>query len=125
MSIPPVNVGIGWLVGCLTARQHKKANLCQLWGEENRLRRLRMAREIQCIIPYVTRYKCNTVHSKTLQLHKLNNRLYNRMTYLLIMTLSPSPIPSQVLNTLFDIISLGVDAVSCHDTAGRETSSGG
>ena len=30
---------------------------------------------------YVT--QCNTVHNKTLQLQKCNNRLYNRMTYLL------------------------------------------
>jgi len=38
------------------------------------------------------------------------------MTYLLIIiALASSPIPSQVPHTLFDIISLGVDAVSCHD----------
>jgi len=33
------------------------------------------------------------------------------MTYLLIITLAPSPIPSQIPHTLFDIISLGADAV--------------
>jgi len=33
------------------------------------------------------------------------------MTYLLIITLAPSPIPSQIPHTLFDIISLGTDAV--------------
>jgi len=32
------------------------------------------------------------------------------MTYLLIITLAPSPIPSQIPHDLFDIISLGVDA---------------
>jgi len=37
------------------------------------------------------------------------------MTYLLIITLAPSPIPSQIPHTLFDIISLSVDAVLCHD----------
>jgi len=37
------------------------------------------------------------------------------MTYLPIITLAPSPIPSQIPHTLFDIISLGVDAVLCHD----------
>jgi len=34
------------------------------------------------------------------------------MTYLLIITLAPSPILSHI--THIDIISLGVDAVSCH-----------
>jgi len=24
----------GWLVGCLPAHQHRKVNLCQLWGRE-------------------------------------------------------------------------------------------
>jgi len=37
------------------------------------------------------------------------------MTYLLIITLAPSPIPSQIQSTLFGIISLGVDTVLCHD----------
>jgi len=37
------------------------------------------------------------------------------MTYLLIITLVPSQIPSQILYTLFDLISLGVDAVLCRD----------
>jgi len=37
------------------------------------------------------------------------------MTYLLIITLAPSPIPIQIPHILFDIISLGVDAVLCHD----------
>jgi len=50
----------------------------------NRLSRPRMANGIKCIITYVTRKQCNTVHSKTLQLPVRNNRLSNRMTYLLI-----------------------------------------
>jgi len=57
----------------------------------------------------------NTGHSKTLQLHQRNNQLSNRMTYLLIITLAPSPIPSQIPHTLFDIISIisfGVDMMS-------------
>jgi len=33
------------------------------------------------------------------------------MTYLLIITLASSPIPNQIPHTIFDIISLGVDAV--------------
>jgi len=37
------------------------------------------------------------------------------MTYLLIIMLVPSPIPSQIPHTLFDIIPLGVDAVLSHD----------
>jgi len=65
---------------------------------------LRMSNEIQCILPYVIRSQCNTVHSKTLQLHKRNNRLSHRMTYLLIILLAPSPIPSQIPHTVFDII---------------------
>jgi len=40
------------------------------------------------------------------------------MTYLLIITLAPSPIPSQIQHTLLDIISLGVDAVLCHVMTG-------
>jgi len=37
------------------------------------------------------------------------------MTYLLIIMLAPSPIPSQIPHTLFHIISLGAHAVLCHD----------
>jgi len=37
------------------------------------------------------------------------------MIYLHIITLAPSPIPSQIPHTLFKIISLDVDAVICHD----------
>jgi len=43
------------------------------------------------------------------------------MTYLLIITLAPLPILNQILHTLFDIISLGEDAVLCHD---RDTRTG-
>jgi len=52
-------------------------------GEGIRLRRLRMVNEIQCTIPFITRYQCNTVHSKTLQVHKRDSRLSNCTTYLL------------------------------------------
>jgi len=75
-------------------------------GERNRLSRLRVANEIQCVLFYVTRYV-----TRYTQLHERNNQLFNRMTYLLIITLAPSPIPSQIPRTLFDIISLGTDAV--------------
>jgi len=94
-----------WLIGYLTARQHRKVNVCHhcvpTAGEGNRLSWLRMANEIQSIIPHVT--QCNTDCSKTLQLHKRNNRQSNRMTYLPIITLALSPIPSQIPHTLFDI----------------------
>jgi len=30
----PCPWGVGWLIGCLTAHQHKKVNLCQLRGRE-------------------------------------------------------------------------------------------
>jgi len=53
--------------------------------------------QIQCIVPYVTRQQCNTIYSKTLQLHKRNNQLSSDMTYLLIIMLAPSHIPSEVI----------------------------
>jgi len=37
------------------------------------------------------------------------------MTFLLIITIAPSPIRSQIPHTLFNMTSLGVDAVLCHD----------
>jgi len=80
---------VDWLIGRLTACQHRKVNLCRL-REGNCLRRLRMANEMQCIIPYVTQYQRNTVHSNTLQVHKRNKWLSNWMTCLLIITLAPS-----------------------------------
>jgi len=40
-----------WLIGCLTARQHRKVNLCQLREEGKRLSRLRIANEIQSTLP--------------------------------------------------------------------------
>jgi len=52
-----------------------------------------------------------TLFTITVQLHKRNNRLSNRMTYLLIIKLAPLPIPSHIPHTLFNTISLGVDAV--------------
>jgi len=48
------------------------------------------------------------VHSKTLQLHNHNNRLSYHMTYLLIITLAPTPIPSHIPHIPIDRISLGV-----------------
>jgi len=100
----------GWL---FNGTSTQKGQFVPTAGEENRQR---MANEIQCTPPYVTRQQCNTVHSKTLQLHKRNNRLSYRMTHLLTITIAPSPIPSQISRTTFDITSLSVDAVlSCHD----------
>jgi len=43
------------------------------------------------------------------------------MIYLLIITLAPTPIPCQIPHTLFDIISLGVEAILCHDQDTRKT----
>jgi len=51
-----------------------------------------------------------TIDHLTLQLHNCNNWLSNRMTCSIIMLASP-PTESQICYTLFDIISLGVDAV--------------
>jgi len=42
----------------------------------------------------------NTVHGKTLQLHKRNNRLTNRMTYLLIIKLAPYPARSHTFYSI-------------------------
>jgi len=103
---------VDWL---LNGTSTQKGQFVPTAGERNRLSRLRMANEIQCILTYVTRWQCNTVHSKTLQLHKRNNRLSIRMTYLPIITSAHLPIPSQTRHTLFEIISLGVDAILCHD----------
>jgi len=105
---------IDWLFNGMSTR---KGQFVTNAGEWNQFSRARMAKEIQCILPYVTWKQCNTVHRITPQLHKSNNRLSNIMTYLLIITHAPSPIPSQIPHTLFDIISLRVDAVLCHDQA--------
>jgi len=65
----------GWLFnGTLT----QKSKFVPTAGEGNRLSRLRMDHEIQCIISHVTQQQCNTVCSKTLQLHKRKDRLSNR-----------------------------------------------
>jgi len=69
---------VGWLFNGLT----QKGQFGLTAEEGNRLSLLRMDNEIQCILPYVTRQQCNTVHSKPLQLHKRNKRLSNRKTYL-------------------------------------------
>jgi len=53
--------------------------------------------------------RCNTVHGKTFQLHKRNNQLSIRMTYLLTITLRFRQY--QAIHTLIYKISLGVDAV--------------
>jgi len=56
----------------------------------------KLAQEIEdCLVGCLTQ-KGKFVHSKTLQLLKRNNQLSNRITYLLIITLEPSPIPSQI-----------------------------
>jgi len=44
---------VGWLAVYLPARQHRTANLCQLrLRETGSISRLRMANEIECILPY-------------------------------------------------------------------------
>jgi len=101
---------IDWL---FNGTSTQKGNFMAIAREGNLLKRLRMANEKQCIIRYVIQQR-NTVHGKTFQLHKRNNRLSNQTNYLLI-TLAPSLIPSQILHTLFEIIPLGVDAILCHD----------
>jgi len=62
-----------------------------------------------------------TVHSKTLQLHIRNNQLSNQMTYLLIITLTPSPIPSQIPHSYFIKFNSVWMQFLCHDqdTASR------
>jgi len=50
----------------------QKGQFVQTAGEGNRLRRLRMANELQCNIPDVTQYTSNTGHGKAFQLHKRN-----------------------------------------------------
>jgi len=67
-----------------------------------------MANEIQRTIPYVTQMQSDTVCSRKLQLHKRNNRRSNRMTYYIMS--EPSPTQRKISNTLFNIISLGVNA---------------
>jgi len=62
---------------------------------------LRMANKIQCI-KNVTQFSVKSKH---------NNWLSNHRTYLLIITLAPSPIPSKIPHILFEIISLDVDTV--------------
>jgi len=98
---------VGWLFNGI------EESICDTWGGEvNRFSRLRMANELRDTEHTITlRYTITTVTSKTLQLHNRNNRLSNCMTYLLIITLEPSPIPNwQKPHTLFVIISIGVDA---------------
>jgi len=46
---------IDWLVGCLTSTSTQKRKFVPTAGDGNCLRRLRMANEINRIIPYVTR----------------------------------------------------------------------
>jgi len=87
---------VGWLVSWLfNSTSTQKGQFVPTAGRETDLvGRLRMANEIQCILSYVTQQQCNTVHSKTLQLHKRNNRLSNPMTYFLIIqfaNIKPDP----------------------------------
>jgi len=80
------------------------------------LSRLRMANEIQCTLPYVTPLQDNNVTQFTVKHSSYMNATTGYLrTYLLSNTLAPSPIPSQIPLTLFDIISLGEYAVLCHD----------
>jgi len=80
-------------------------------GEGNWLRRLRIANEIQCTIS--TLHDNNVTQFTVKHSSNINatTRLSNRMTCLLIITLVHSPTPSQIPHTLFDIISLSMDAV--------------
>jgi len=66
-----------WLIGCLMACQHRKFNLCQLGGRKP-VRSVKDGQRDTMLIPHVTRKQCNTVCSKTLQLHKRNSRLFSR-----------------------------------------------
>jgi len=68
---------VGCLVGWLFNERHvnTERSLCANCGCGNRLSRLRMTNEIQCILPYDAQQQCITVHSKTLQLRKRSNRL--------------------------------------------------
>jgi len=100
-----------WIDWLSYSTSTQKGQFVPTVGEGNWLSGPRMANEMQCILPYVTRYHRNTIHSKTRQLVTCNNPLSNRMTNLLIITLAPSLVPSQVSHILFHKISLGVDAV--------------
>ena len=66
---------------------------------------------------HVTQLQSNTVHSETHMLQNCNYWLSDRMTYLLKYYISAftntKPVHTHI-HTLFGIISLGVDAVSCH-----------
>jgi len=95
-----------WLVDrCLTARQHRKVNLCQ----QRRGTPAQTAKDGQRDTMQDTLiYTMTMEHSITLQLHKHNNWLSNHMTYFLnIVTFAPSP----TQHALFQVISFGVDAL--------------
>jgi len=86
------------------ARKHRKVNVCQLRGGKL----AHVAKDGQRDTMHTTlRYINNNVTQFTVTQMQLSNH----MTYLLIITLAHSPIPSQIPHTLFDIITLGVDAV--------------
>jgi len=52
---------IDWLIDwCFNGTSTQKGQFVPTAGVGNRLSRLRMANEIQCIIPYVIRQQCNT-----------------------------------------------------------------
>jgi len=89
------------MVGCLTERQFVPTA-----ATANRLSRLGMANDT-FIAQYLKLSNNNvTAHRKTLLLHKATtgSRLSKRMTYLLIGTFSPSPVPGSIPYTAFDII---------------------
>ena len=77
-----LSIGLCLFVWCLTARQHRIGQFVPTAGGWNRLRWLRMANERQCII-LNTLHKATQFTIKNSKLQKYNNRLSNRMTYLL------------------------------------------
>ena len=93
-------------VWCLTARQHRKVRdkdclfiylfVClvfngtstqdrSIYANYERVKPTQSAKDGQRDTMHNSQYftQCNIVHNKTLQLQKCNNRLSNRMTYLL------------------------------------------
>jgi len=73
----------GWLVGCnLTARQHRKVNLCQFVSGGKPAQSARDGQRDTMHDNNASLTQFTVKHS--MQLHKRNNRLSNRMTCLLL-----------------------------------------